>query len=103
MLNVSTKGKFKVTIRNSTDKVKVVRVFDWHRSGQNILPTNPSQITAWVNANFSPADKMSFDVTGIKTVGKDGVNVFTAIIRYGGSSLGASDIFILNKADKNKF
>ncbi len=68
-----------------------------------MYPSNPEQMSNWVNANVSNSYDVIYDVDNIETTGQYGDNSFTAIFRYGYNSVGATSGFYLNNADLNGF
>jgi hypothetical protein len=78
-------------------------VFNWYASGDTLHPSNPTAMSAWVNANWQSGYDLVLDVSGIETTGNIGTNTVTAIFDYDSGSIGDSDSFYLNDADMNGF
>ncbi len=99
----SNTGNMVITVKNSSGVIVASSVFGWYAVGDVIYPSNPTQMSNWVNANVLDGFDLVFDIDNIDTTGSYGNNTFTAIYNYGSSSVGASDSFYLNNADLNGF
>ena len=99
----SNAGNMVITVKNASGVTVASSVFGWYAAGDVIYPSNPTQMSNWVNANVLDGFDLVFDIDNIDTTGSYGNNTFTAIYNYGSSSVGASDSFYLNNADLNGF
>ena len=99
----SNTGNMVITVKNASSVTVASSVFGWYAAGDVIYPSNPTQMSNWVNANVLDGFDMVFDIDNIDTTGSFGNNTFTVFYNYGSSSVGASDSFYLNNADLNGF
>ncbi len=99
----STSGSMVIIVKNTSGITVATSIFNWYSSGNILYPTNPSQLTNWVNANVVNGYEITYDIDNIETTGELGNNTFTAVYRYGTHSVGASSGFYLNNADLNGF
>ena len=99
----SNTGNMVMTVKNASGVIVASSVFGWYAAGDVIYPSNPTQMSNWVNVHVLDGFDLVFDIDNIDTTGSYGNNTFTAIYKYGDNSVGASDSFYLNNADLNGF
>ncbi|GEM_PF-4429336 len=99
----SNTGTFSVLIKNSNGAIMASKVFAWHRSGDSLLPSNPGQVSQWLNTHLAVGNHVEFELSGVEADGKPGNNTAVAILEYDGDTAGASASFYMNAADANGF
>ena len=87
---VPAAGQFSVTTRNSSGGTIASSTFGWTRSGNIIVPDNPSAVNTWMIANTTGAANTEIELDSGVLGTQPGPNMYFLTARNGATVLGAT-------------